>query len=191
MFMLLRLQWFGAVAFGLLILWCGPALAQIAPTSPTTKTGSWPPIPTPLYFVDTQPADSAVLASLNPNDIATLYVVKGAAARALNVNAVGRGLIAITTKRNEKNAEVAAFSQQVEQALKAHQSPSTATIRAENAYQPADVRYYLNGKVSNRVEINSLDSHMVMGVRTLHGKRAADYTHDVEVTEVFLITTWP
>ena len=189
MFMLLRSRWFWAAAFGLLAVRCSPAWAQTGPASPTTKTGSWPPIPTPLYFVDTQPADSAVLASLNPNDIATLYVVKGAAARALNAKAAGRGLIAITTKRNEKNAEVAAFSQQVEQALKAHQSPSTATIRAENAYQPADVRYYLNGRVSNRVEINTLDSHTVMGVRTLHGKRATDYTHNAEVTEVFLITT--
>ena len=153
--------------------------------------GSWPPIPSPLYLVDTQPVDSVALATLNPNDIASLYVAKGAAARTLNAYAAGRGLIVITTKRNDKKAEVVAFNQQVEHVLKEHQSPSEATIRAENAYQPADVRYYLNGLLSTRAELDKLDSHTVMGVRTLHGKRAADYAHDAGAAEVFLITTQP
>jgi hypothetical protein len=153
--------------------------------------GAWPPIPSPVYFVDAQRVDSAALAGLNPQDIASVLVVKGAAARELDAHAVGRGVLAITTKRQQQSANVVAFNRQIEQVQAKHRSPSEATIQAENAEQPADVRYYLNGKVSTRTELYKLDSHTVTGVRTLQGKRAADYTHDAGAAEVFLITTQP
>jgi hypothetical protein len=153
--------------------------------------GIWPPLPAPVFFVDAQRVDSAAFAKLNPNDIAAIQVLKGAAARELDAHAAGRGILDITTKQQEKSAKVVAFNQQVERILKKHRSPSEATIRAENAVQPADVRYYLNGQASTRAALEKLDSHTVTGVRTLRGKRAADYTHDAGAAEVFLITTQP
>ena len=153
--------------------------------------GSWPPIPTPLYFVDAQRVDSAGFSSLSPNDIANIQVVKGAAARALDASATGRGLIAITTKQNEQNAKALAFSQQVERVIKEYKPHSEAVIQAENAIEPADLRYYLNNSASTILELNSLDAHTVTGVRTLHGQRAANYAHDASVTEVILVTTRP
>ncbi|RZK27426.1 MAG: hypothetical protein EOO61_23490, partial [Hymenobacter sp.] len=151
-------HWLWAASFALVALLGSPAWAQTTSPRPT-KMGSWPPIPMAVCFVDGQRVDSAAFAALKPDDIADLKVVKGAAARDLDATATGRGLIAITTKQQEKTPKVVAFNQQVEQVLKAHRSPSEATIQAENAVQPADVRYYLNGQLSSRATLDKLDSH--------------------------------
>lgn len=156
------------------------------PASPRIRTGAWPPIPSPLYYVDGQRADSAALKAQNPNDIASIEVLKGAAAEALNPSAKGRGVVAVTTKLHEKQPAVLAFNQQLAQQRTKYAGPPE---QAGGEYQPADVRYYLNGQPSSRAAVSKIDPHAVTGLRTLHGRQATNYTHDPSVTEVFVITT--
>lgn len=131
------------------------------------------------------------MASLLPEAIASLSVVKGGAARALNPAAAGRGIIVITTLAQENNPVVRAFTQRAERIERNYELASDAAIRAENDYPPAGVRYYLNGSLATRQRLRLIDNHSVTQVRTLHGLRAANFAHEADVDEVFLITTRP
>jgi len=75
-------------------------------------TGSINASSTPLYVVDGIPFDGS-LASINPNDIESLTVLKDASATALYGARAANGVIMITTKRGSEGRAVVNFKAQV------------------------------------------------------------------------------
>jgi TonB-linked SusC/RagA family outer membrane protein len=57
---------------------------------------------TPLYVVDGIPFDAGTMADLNPNDIASVEVLKDASATAIYGSRGANGVVLITTKKGEK-----------------------------------------------------------------------------------------
>lgn len=54
---------------------------------------------TPLYVVDGAPTDASVMAMMNPNDIESVTVLKGASATSVYGSRAANGVIFVTTKR--------------------------------------------------------------------------------------------
>jgi hypothetical protein len=146
-------------------------------------------MPQPRMYVDGQLADSATVAATNPIDIASVYVLKGAAAAALSPQAAGRGVVSIVTKRNAQKRRVRNFEQHLRQ-LEAANPTTPATIERDNALTPADVRYYLNGQPSTWAAVRDV-YQSIKSTRALRGRQAAAYAHDPAITEVFVVETNP
>jgi hypothetical protein len=75
-------------------------------TTPAKITG-----PVPIYYVDGKASQDAI-GTINPNDIASISVLKGERARQLAGAAGASGAVVITTKQNQDRADVRAFNQQ-------------------------------------------------------------------------------
>jgi hypothetical protein len=146
-------------------------------------------MPQPRMYVDGQLADSATVAAVNPIDIASVYVLKGAAAAALSPQAAGRGVVSIVSKRNAQKRRVRKFEQHLRQ-LEAANPTTPATIERDNALTPADVRYYLNGQLSSWAAVREV-YQSIKSTRALRGRQAAAYAHDPAITEVFVVETNP
>ncbi|HEY4936875.1 MAG TPA: TonB-dependent receptor plug domain-containing protein, partial [Puia sp.] len=56
----------------------------------------------PLYVVDGYPINSTV-DPINPNDVATIDILKDASATAIYGNRAANGVVIITTKRGRRN----------------------------------------------------------------------------------------
>ncbi len=59
---------------------------------------------TPLYIVDGVPVAAGAFASLNPNDIETVSILKDAAAKSIYGSQAGAGVILVTTKQGKKGS---------------------------------------------------------------------------------------
>ncbi|WP_458627637.1 SusC/RagA family TonB-linked outer membrane protein [Winogradskyella sp. PC D3.3] len=64
----------------------------------------------PLYVIDGAPVDNAVFSALNPNDIASVSVLKDAASQSIYGSRGAAGVILITTKKGTKGKTVVQYS---------------------------------------------------------------------------------
>jgi hypothetical protein len=149
---------------------------------------AWQPVPSAssqaltmsnaVVYIDGQRQDSTALQRLNPADIASLNVVKGAEARAFEPNFVGPGIVFVTTRQNQYRPDVVAFNarQQLGGAARAND------LAMKVAQLPANAAYFLNGRASTREVIAGLDSTAITRTDVLQGAKAAALAHDDKVT---------
>lgn len=130
-----------------------------------------------FIYIDGQRRDSTALRQLDPNDIASINVVKGTAMRAYEPDFNGPGILFITTKQNENRPDVLAFN-----ARQHLSSPvAAATLAQKVAKLPADAAYFLNGRASTREAIAGLDTTTIVRTDVLQGAKAAEMAHDEKV----------
>ena len=91
-----------------------PAVAPVAATPSARITPNGPTIsgPRPVYYVDGK-VYTDQLNVINPNDIASINVLKDEKARQLAGEAGAAGVIAITTKQNQDSPEVREFNEKM------------------------------------------------------------------------------
>jgi len=87
-----------------------PATAAPAPPTRLVPDGPKPSGPTPIYYIDGQ-RSTININSINPNDIASINVLKGDRASQLAGEAGAAGVLLITTKQNQNQPEVLAFNE--------------------------------------------------------------------------------
>ena len=91
-----------------------------SPSPRITLDGPRPKSPLAVIYLDGQRRDSTVLMRLNPNDIATVSVVKSDLARWLGPEEARRGVLFITTKAGEHTHAVRAFNRRLDKLGQAH-----------------------------------------------------------------------
>ncbi|MGI4761786.1 MAG: M56 family metallopeptidase [Janthinobacterium lividum] len=128
-----------------------------------------------VIYIDGQRSDTTGLRRLDPKDIASINVVKGDKARALDPTATGPGIVFITTEQNKNRPDVVAFN------AKQQLGRTPATLAQKVAKLPADAAYFLNGKPSTREAIAELDSTTIVRTNVVQGKEAAEMAHDEKV----------
>jgi hypothetical protein len=128
-------------------------------------------------YIDGQLQDSTALQRLNPQDIASLNVVKGADARAYVPNFSGTGVLFVTTKQNQYRPDVVAFNakQRLGGAARAND------LAMKVAKLPPNAAYFLNGKASTREVVAGVDSASITRTDVLQGAQAAALAHDDNV----------
>ena len=87
-----------------------PATAATAPPTHLVPDGPKPSGPTPIYYIDGQ-RSTIDINSINPNNIASINVLKGDRASQLAGEAGAAGVLLITTKQNQNQLEVLAFNE--------------------------------------------------------------------------------
>lgn len=132
-----------------------------------------------VIYIDAQRQDSVALHALNPQDIASLNVLKGEEARDYDPSASGAGVLVVTTKQNEHRPDVVAFN--------ARQNLRAGTPAETAARLPADAAYFLNGRASTRAIIARLDPKTVTRTSVLQGRQAAAFAHDEKVQHVISV----
>jgi hypothetical protein len=131
-----------------------------------------------IIYIDAQRQDSIALRQLNPQDIASINVIKGEEARNYDPSATSAGVISVTTKQNEHRPDVVAFN--APQHLGS--APATGLSLAQKVAQlPPNATYFLNGKAASREIIAGLDSKSITSMNVLKGAQAADFAHDEKV----------
>lgn len=137
-----------------------------------------------IIYIDGQRQDSTALQRLNPQDIASLNVVKGDEARAYEAGASGAGILFVTTKQNQYRPDVVALNakQHLGGAARANK------IAMRMAELPADAAYFLNGQASTRAVVASLDSTAISRFDVLQGAQAAALAHDAKVQSAISVT---
>ena len=85
----------------------GPPVKRVTLDGPR-NTG-----PLAVIYLDGQRRDSTALGSLNPNDIASVSVVKAATARLLGPDEARLGVLIITTKAGQHTRAVRAFTKRL------------------------------------------------------------------------------
>jgi hypothetical protein len=129
-----------------------------------------------IIFIDAQRQDSVALRRLNPQDIASLNVVKGEEARNYDPAAGAPGVLLVTTKQNQNRPDVVAFNERQHLGTAAEHA-----LARKIAQLPPDAAYFLNGKASTREAIAGLDSTTIARTDVLQGAQAATLAHDSKV----------
>jgi hypothetical protein len=132
-----------------------------------------------LIYIDGQRSDSTGLRLLNPQNIASINVVKGEEARALDPKVTGPGILFVTTEQNKNRPDVVAFN--AKQHLGSTTTTSAASLAQKAAKMPADAAYFLNGRASTREAIAGLDSTTITRTDVLQGAKAAEMAHNEKV----------
>ncbi len=162
----------------------------VAPVPTATVTDSLgKKMPPAIIYIDGQRQDSTALRKINPDDIVSINVLKGEAARAYVPAADKYGAVFITTKQNQDRADVVAFNkkQQLGSATSAEAVALKAIVRL--AQLPANASYFLNGQVSTREAVARLDSAAIRKVDVLQGAPAARLAHDAKVQTAIVVET--
>lgn len=143
---------------------------------PSNTAGQPLKVSNAIIYIDAHRQDSVVLHQLNPQDIASINVIKGEQARDYDPSASAAGILSVTTKQNEHRPDVVAFN--------AHQhlgSAAASSLAQKVAQLPANASYFLNDKVSTREVIAGLDPKTITRTDVLKGAQAADFAHDEKV----------
>ncbi|AMR28095.1 hypothetical protein A0257_14015 [Hymenobacter psoromatis] len=167
---------------------CAQKVVAPVPTA-TVADSLGKKMPPAIIYIDGQHQDSTALRKINPDDIVSINVLKGEAARAYVPAADKYGAIFITTKQNQDRADVVAFNKK--QQLGSANSIEAVALKAiaRLAQLPANASYYLNGQVSTREAVARLDSTAIRKVDVLQGAPAARLAHDAKVQTAIVVET--
>jgi Zn-dependent protease with chaperone function len=157
--------------------------------SPPAPAGAVQTGPAPLYYLDGQMITEAQFKAVNPNDIASIQILKGEQARQMAGDKGRDGILVVTTEANKNIAAVLAFNQRVQRYAPLQAEPSKPPVAFA---LPADALFYLDGKPSTKQAIEQLDQQSIAHVETLKDQtriRRLPGLADSPAISVILITT--